>query len=1231
MLKGRAIVKSRFFEKVEKFNGSFTQLEENNRRWEKLYKQRWAHDKVIRTTHGVNCTGSCSWNVYVKQGIITWEHQATDYPSSGPNMPEYEPRGCPRGASFSWYEYSPVRIKYPYIRGRLWQLWVTAKKKQADPIAAWASIVEDPAKTHEYKSMRGHGGLVRVHWDEALELISAMLIYTIKKYGPDRLAGFTPIPAMSMISYASGARFMSLLGGEMLSFYDWYADLPPASPQVWGEQTDVPESGDWYNSQYIITWGSNVPLTRTPDAHFMTEARYHGTKIVAVSPDYAESVKFADNWLAPHPGTDAALAQGMTHVILNEYYQKQSVPQFQNYAKQFTDLPFLVYLDPSDVQSGDYVSGRFVRISDLTDAEVVNGDWKTVVWDQNSQKIKVPNGTIGQRWEDNRQWNLTLKDSQGNAIDPALTVGLDQPSVTIDFPIFDEQGNAVLQRHIPVRTIQLKDGQQRLVTTVYDLMMSQYGIKRASDDKLAAEDYTDATSPYTPAWQEQITGVKASLVVQIAKEFAQNAIDTGGKSMVIMGAGINHWFNSDMNYRTIINMLMLCGCEGVSGGGWAHYVGQEKLRPQEGWATIAFANDWQKGGARQQNGTSFFYFASDQWKYDELDNKALKSPVKKIAHSYDHPADYNQMAIRLGWLPSYPQFNRNSLDFVKDYGTNDLAKVSQKVIAELKKGSLEFAAEDPDANENQPKGLFVWRSNLFASSGKGQEYFMKHLLGAENGLLAKTNANFKPKEMQWHDESVEGKLDLVISMDFRMVTTPLYADVVLPAATWYEKEDLSSTDMHPFIHPFNAATSPLWESKSDWQTFAALAKRFTEMAQTHLADVQYDLKTQPLGHDSKAEIAQPFGVIKDWKKGEIEPIPGQTMPSLALIPRDYTKVYQKYVALGPNAAGKVGGMGYSYSVKDQYEELRDRNGVWEDEDQINVDCPRLDQDKKVAEAVLILSSASNGQVAQKAWASAEKVTGRQLMDIAAGRAEEKLDFKAITTQPREAIPTPIFTSAKHNGERYSPFTVNIERLVPFRTLTGRQQFYLDHEIFQEYGEELATYKPTLPPNVMGPKDTKIEPADKEVTLRYMTPHGKWNIHTMYYDNLEMLTLFRGGPNVWLSPIDADKIGIKDNDWLELYNRNGVVTARAVVSHRMPTGTMYMYHAQDMEIQEPLSTITGNRGGSHNAPTQIHIKPTQMVGGYAQLSYGFNYYGPIGNQRDLYVKVRKLKKVNWNED
>ena len=120
-------------------------LDPKSRQWEEFYRNRWQYDKVVRSTHGVNCTGSCSWNVFVKDGIITWELQATDYPLLTDQIPPYEPRGCQRGISASWYVYSPLRIKYPYIRGRLLTLWKSAKKKFSDPVDAWGSIVEDQA------------------------------------------------------------------------------------------------------------------------------------------------------------------------------------------------------------------------------------------------------------------------------------------------------------------------------------------------------------------------------------------------------------------------------------------------------------------------------------------------------------------------------------------------------------------------------------------------------------------------------------------------------------------------------------------------------------------------------------------------------------------------------------------------------------------------------------------------------------------------------------------------------------------------------------------------------------------------------------------------------------------------------------------------------------------------------------------------------------------------------
>jgi nitrate reductase alpha subunit len=169
--------------------------------------------------------------VYVKDGIITWETQQTDYPSVGPDSPEYEPRGCPRGPSFCWYTYSPSRIRYPYVRGPLLEIWREARTRLGDPVLAWAEITGDPERTARYKGARGQGGFVRAGWDEVSELIAAAHVHTVRAYGRDRVVGFSPIPAMSMVSYSAGTRFLSMIGGTILAFYDWYADMPIASPR----------------------------------------------------------------------------------------------------------------------------------------------------------------------------------------------------------------------------------------------------------------------------------------------------------------------------------------------------------------------------------------------------------------------------------------------------------------------------------------------------------------------------------------------------------------------------------------------------------------------------------------------------------------------------------------------------------------------------------------------------------------------------------------------------------------------------------------------------------------------------------------------------------------------------------------------------------------------------------------------------------------------------------------
>jgi nitrate reductase / nitrite oxidoreductase, alpha subunit len=276
------------------------------RKWEEFYRNRFQHDRIVRSTHGVNCTGGCSWQIHVKDGIVTWETQQLDYPLLEDSLPPYEPRGCQRGISYSWYLYSPLRIKYPLIRAALLDGYRAKKRETGDPMKAWKALQADDTARRKYQQARGKGGFRRAHWDEVQEIMSVANIHTAEKYGPDRVIGFSPIPAMSMLSYAAGGRFLQLFGGVNLSFYDWYCDLPTAFPEIWGEQTDVCESADWYNAKMIADMGACLNMTRTPDCHFFAESRHNGTKAVVFSPDFSQVCKYADQWVPLHAGSDGA-------------------------------------------------------------------------------------------------------------------------------------------------------------------------------------------------------------------------------------------------------------------------------------------------------------------------------------------------------------------------------------------------------------------------------------------------------------------------------------------------------------------------------------------------------------------------------------------------------------------------------------------------------------------------------------------------------------------------------------------------------------------------------------------------------------------------------------------------------------------------------------------------------------------------------------------------------------
>ena len=219
------------------------------------------------------------------------------------------------------------------------------------------------------------------------------------------------------------------------------------------------------------------------------------------------------------------------------------------------------------------------------------------------------------------------------------------------------------------------------------------------------------------------------------------------------------------------------------------------------------------------------------------------------------------------------------------------------------------------------------------------------------------------------------------------------------------------------------------------------------------------------------------------------------------------------------------------------------------------------------------------------------------------------------------------------GRPYAPFTYNRENLVPWRTLTGRQHLYLDHPGYIAFGEHLPTYKPKPKPaeyaDLTFSKADGSSAGDKGIMLNYLTPHGKWHIHSTYGDNQRMSTLSRGVEPFWISPEDAAEIDVKDNDWVEVHNDHGVVVTRAAVSHRIPRGICIIYHSPERTYSVPKSPLRGNRrAGGHNSLVRTRLKPNLMVGGYAQFTYHFNYWGPTGCNRDTHILVRKLPKLSW---
>lgn len=285
--------------------------------WKDVYQTQWSWDKVAKGTHLINCwyQAHCAWDVFVKDGLVYREEQTGDYPQTNSDVPDFNPRGCQKGCSFSHRMYDKTRVTHPLKR----------------------------------VGKRGEGKWKRVSWEEALTDIADRYINVTVKEGSDRTIWDCGPGFDLATSSAAVFRFSKFTRSVVLDMNSEIGDSHRGAMEVMGKITGDRSADDFFYSDLILIWGSNPIYTQIPNAHFYLEARYNGTKLITISPDYNASATKSDLWVPVKPGTDAALAMGIARWLVdNEKIDRA-------FMAEQTDMPLLVRSD----------TGKFLTEADI--------------------------------------------------------------------------------------------------------------------------------------------------------------------------------------------------------------------------------------------------------------------------------------------------------------------------------------------------------------------------------------------------------------------------------------------------------------------------------------------------------------------------------------------------------------------------------------------------------------------------------------------------------------------------------------------------------------------------------------------------------------------------------------------------------------------------------------------------------------------------------------------------
>ena len=867
-----------------------------------------------------------------------------------------------------------------------------------DPVAAWARHRRRPAAAPGATSRaRGKGGLVRATWDEAIEIVAAAHVHTIKKYGPDRVAGFSPIPAMSMVSHASGARFIDAdrrLDAVVLRLVRRPA---VASPQVFGDQTDVPESGDWWNAGYLIMWGSNVPVTRTPDAHWMTEARYRGQKVVAVAPDYADNVKFADEWLPAQPGTDGALAMAMGHVMLKEFFVDRQTPYFTDYV-QDVHRPAAPGHARARRGDGAYAAGKFLTAADLAGRRERRRTPRSRPCSSTraTGEPVVPNGSLGFRYGEAGVGQVEPRPRRRR---PACS-RCSTPTA--------EAGRRCGCRASTPPTARRRDLRARRAGAPRRRPPGHHRV-RPDARAVRRRPRRAAGRRGRPAYDDAADAVHAGLAggdhrrarrsgrAGSAASSPQNAEESGGRSMIVMGAGTNHWFHSDTIYRAFLALTTLTGCQGVNGGGWAHYVGQEKVPPDHRLGAARLRASTGTRPPRQMIQTAYWYLHTDQFRYDHFGADTLAAPTGEgqLAGQAHRRRD---RPVARGWAGCRRTrtFDRNPLDLADEAAAAGQAGRRRTSSTSSGPATSSSPARTPTRPENYPRVLVDLAGQPARLLRQGQRVLPQ--APARHRLVAagrpRRREGQRPATCAWRDEAPEGKLDLLLTLDFRH---DQHHDLLRRRAAGGHLVREARPQHHRHA-PVRALVQPGDRAAvADPHRLGRLAddrrRSSASWPPTHLG-VRKDVVAVPLHARHPGRDGQPARRRPRLEgTASASRCPGVTMPKLVEVERDYGAVADEDARARPaggHARRDHQGRHLRRSTSEvDYLRAQERRGARRRRPTAG---RRSKRDVDACEAILALSGTTNGHLATQGFKTLEKRTGSRLADLAAEHEGKQITF-----------------------------------------------------------------------------------------------------------------------------------------------------------------------------------------------------------------------------------------------